>query len=363
MSARALCYLDYNASAPLRAAAKARMLDALDVTSNPSSIHSLGRAGRKFIEDARREIASVFAVDAAQIIFTSSATEANNTIIKGFSGRQILVAATDHLSVTASGADNVSLIPVDEHGLINMAALDELLRAGDVALVSVMMVNNETGVIQPVAEIADLAHKYGALFHSDCVQALGRVPFTRASINADFITLSAHKIGGALGTGAIVFKAGLQVPKLIEGGGQEKRQRAGTENFASIAAFGAACVEAVQSITEFQNLRIFQKQIEDELLMHSYPIFGAAAPRVANTISFAHGAKDSQVLLMGFDLAGICLSSGSACSSGSVTESHVLKAMRVPAHYGRSTLRLSMGYQTTQEDVDLFLKLWDKLRV
>lgn len=359
----ARAYLDYNASAPIRAAAKARVLEALEVTSNPSSLHYAGRMGRKFIEDARREIGSIFDVDAAQIIFTSSATEANNTILKGFHGRRILVSATDHLSVTASGASGIAFIPVDEEGLVNLKALDELLRSGDVGLVSVMMVNNETGIVQPVAEIANMAHKYGALFHSDCVQAVGRIPFTRASIEADFITISAHKLGGALGAGAIIFKARTPVPKLIEGGGQEKRQRAGTENFAAIYAFGAACAEAANGINEFQKLNNFRERIELKLTADGYKIFGSNAPRVANTICFAHGMKDSQILLMGFDLDGVALSSGSACSSGAVTPSHVLKAMGASDSAMRSALRLSMGYKTTDEDVDLFLKIWDKLRV
>lgn len=363
-------YFDHNATTNLRGCARHAMDLAHDSTGNPSSIHTAGRAARKFVEDARMQIGLVFDVSPNQIIFTSGATEANNQIIKGFAGKRILIAATEHLSIIESAQviaevsnTDIQLIPVDEHGVINLSALADLLTAAPTALVSAMYVNNETGILQPVAEIAALAHKHGALFHCDAVQAVGRIPFTRASIDADFITITGHKFGGPLGAGAIIFKPQTNVPVHLHGGGHERRLRAGTLNYPAIAGFGAACAEAVNQISAFQKLSIFQDQIEQALVQNHYPVFGKSASRVSNTIAFAHDKKDSQTLMMAFDLNGICLSSGSACSSGAIKDSRVLTAMGVDPQYLRRNLRLSMGWTTTQKDVDLFLKIWDKIRV
>jgi cysteine desulfurase len=361
MSSPTRAYFDYNATAPLYDVARAKLLEALDITSNPSSIHSHGRAGRKLIEDARSSIGEIFDITPNQIIFTSGATEANNTILKGFQGKRILVAATEHLSVIESGVD-VTIIPVDENGIVNLDSLTELLKAEPTTLVSVMYVNNETGIIQPVKEIAKIVHEHGALFHCDAAQAVGRISFTRASVDADFITITAHKFGGMIGTGAIIFKPQISVPVLLHGGGHERRQRAGTMNFIAISAFGEACREAISRIEQFQKLEIWRNEIEEILVKNHYPVFGQKTDRVANTICFAHNKKDSQTLMMAFDLNGISLSSGSACSSGTVQESRVLKAMSVPTTYLHNNLRLSMGWNTTRADIDLFLTIWDKIR-
>ena len=354
-------YFDYNASAPLRASARAIMIEAMDVVSNPSSIHADGRAGRKYIETARRVIGETLDVSPNQIIFSSSATEANNTIIKGFSGKRILVSASEHLSVLETGTA-VTIIPIDENGIVKLDELEKLLRAEPTHLVSVMYVNNETGVINPIADIAKLAHAHGALFHCDAVQAYGRIAFTRQSIDADLITLSSHKIGGPMGAGAILFKPQTPVPVLIHGGGQERRQRAGTENFAAIAGFGAASAEAVNTLSNFEKLAAWRDEIEAHLISTGCSIFGQAAPRAGNTISFAHPAKDSQTLLMALDVNGTSLSSGSACSSGTIQPSHVLKAMNVAPDLIKGALRLSMGWNTTRGDIDFFLRIWDKVR-
>lgn len=354
-------YFDHNASAPLRASARAIMIEAMDVVSNPSSIHAEGRAGRKYIETARRQIGETLDVSPNQIIFTSGATEANNTILKGFSGQTILVGSTEHLSVLESGV-NVITIPVDDQGLIDVNKLSSLMITHRPHVVSIMYVNNETGVIQPIEQIAKIVHDHGALFHCDAVQAYGRIPFTRASIDVDFITISSHKIGGPLGAGAIIFKPQTNVPVLLHGGGQERRQRAGTENFIAIAGFGAASHEAVHSINDFEKLRSKREMIEENLRASGCTIFGETAPRISNTISFAHPTKDSQTLLMALDMNGIALSSGSACSSGTIKPSHVLKAMNISPTLINNALRLSMGWNTTQEDIDFFLQIWDKVR-
>lgn len=360
-TAQTRVYLDYNASAPLRPSARARMIEALDVTSNPSSIHADGRAGRKYIETARRIIGQTLDVSPNQIIFTSGATEANNTIIKGFDGKRILVGGCEHPSIIQSGV-NVTSIPVDENGIIKLDALEKLLRDEPTALVSVMYVNNETGVINPVSDIAKLAHAHGALFHTDATQAYGRIAFTREALDADFITFSSHKIGGPMGAGAIIFKPQTAVPVLIHGGGQERRQRAGTENFAAIAGFGAAAEDAVNQFNQFESLRLWRNEIETALIASGSTIFGTVADRVVNTISFAHPTKDSQTMLMALDVNGASLSSGSACSSGSIQASHVLKAMNVEPALISNALRLSMGWHTSREDIDFFLKIWDKVR-
>jgi cysteine desulfurase len=226
-----------------------------------------------------------------------------------------------------------------------------------------MMVNNETGVIQPVAEIAKMAKDADILFHCDAVQSYGRIPFTREAIGADFITLSAHKIGGSSGVGAIVIAPNAPLPKLVEGGGQEKRMRGGTENVSGIAGFGAAAAEAINTLNHYQSLAQSRARIESELMKCSkVKINGQNAQRVANTTSCVIDGISGDVLLMNLDIEGIGVSAGAACSSGSMKFSHVLQAMGIEGKADRSAMRISLGYTTTEDEVDHFIAVWNNLR-
>lgn len=357
-------YLDYNATTPIRPEAIALMSEIMASPGNASSIHGPGRAARKYIEDARAQIAAPLDVGPQQIVFNSGATEGNNTILGGFAGQRVLVSATEHASVIESGVA-AEMIPVTQDGLVDIDAFKRMLFANEKpALVSVMLVNNETGVIQPIAEIAALAKEAGAIMHTDAVQGFGRIPFTRETLGVDFITLSAHKLGGAQGVGAIIMAPKAPLPKLIRGGGQERRQRAGTENVAGIAAFGIAAELAAQSLKTYQNMAAQRDALEEYLLAstNGLRIHGRNAPRVANTISLSLTGTTSETLLMAFDLEGMALSSGSACSSGTVKPSHVLLAMGVPEEEAKCSLRLSFGWNTSAQDLEEFKTAWDKVR-
>jgi cysteine desulfurase len=356
-------YLDYNATAPMREDVLTLMTHIMRDVGNASSIHSYGRHARKIIEDARRTLANLLAVAPAQVIFNSGATEGNNAILKLFSDQRILVAASEHLSVL-DAAPQAERIPVLTTGLIDMDAYKNLLLQKPAPkLVSIMYVNNETGVIQDLPTLAGLAHEAGAYFHVDAVQALGRLAFTREQIGADYITVSAHKIGGPQGVGAIIVAPKVPAPKLLLGGGQERRQRAGTENVSGIAGFAKACELASDDRTAFQNLALYRDQLQKEILKLEPEaiIFGEAAPRVANTLCCALPAISSETLLMGLDLDGIAISSGSACSSGSIRPSHVLRAMGVDEKLASCGVRISMGWGTTQGDMDRLILSLEKI--
>lgn len=355
-------YLDHNATTPLRPVARAAMIDALDHTGNASSVHGFGRDARRMIENARGIIARSLDVSSGQVVFNSGATEGNTTILRGFAGKRILISAIEHPSIRDCGVETEK-IPVTADGVVDLAVFEKMLHDGPPpALISVMAVNNETGVIQPMSEIVRLAKSVGALMHTDCVQAYGRIPFTRESLGVDILTLSAHKIGGPQGVGALVMAAGLTLPKLIEGGGQERRQRGGTENVAGIAAFGAAAAEAVAQLSAYAKLAVLRDRIESHLRpSNRITIYGANAPRVANTSMVTVNGVSGETLLMAFDLEGIALSAGSACSSGTSRFTHVLQAMGVEACGDIASLRISLGWNTTAEDIDNFIAVWDKI--
>jgi cysteine desulfurase len=280
-------------------------------------------------------------------------------VLASFAGSRILISAIEHPSVIEA-AVNAEMIPVTADGVVDLPALEKLCASGEApALVSVMLVNNETGVIQPVADIAAIAKKYGAKLHVDCVQGLGKIKFTRAILGADYMTFSAHKIGGPQGVGALVSAPGALLQKFIKGGGQERRQRAGTENVAAIAGFGAA-VQQLASI-DIQYIEKLRTRLESGLkaIDDSVVIFGAAADRVCNTTCFAGRHISAELAIMALDMEGFCVSSGSACSSGSIKHSHVLKAMAADEVYWPNALRISLGRGSTENEIDLFLKLWE----
>ena len=331
------------------------MLRAMDVTGNASSVHAEGRSSRQLLEDSREQVAHAVGVIAPLVVFTSGGSEANNWALKGAPAERLIVSAIEHPSVLeaakASGKP-VSLIPVDGNGVIDLAALERLLD-GPKALISVMLANNETGVIQPIREVVALAQAHGALVHTDAVQALGKIPVNFGLLGADLMTLSAHKLGGPLGAGALIVRDGLALEPLIHGGGQELRRRAGTENLVSIAGFGAAASENLNAVKALRDE--LESSLEDAI------IFGAAAARLPNTSCFAMPGLNAETLLMAFDLEGIAVSSGSACSSGKVTKSHVLAAMGVAPEISRAAIRVSLGWNTTPEHIHHFIAVWRKI--
>ncbi|PCI57182.1 MAG: cysteine desulfurase [Alphaproteobacteria bacterium] len=366
-------YLDYNASAPLHPDAWAVMEPVLKVQGgahNASAVHHYGRAGRKIVEDARRHVAQLVGADVNQVIFNSGATEGNNTVLRHFSetyaDEVILVSSIEHPSVLEGleAHGRIQCVPVDGDGRIRLDALEEMLSGeGKVSLLSCMAVNNETGVIQDIASLSALAHRHGALFHCDATQAAGRIPVDMKALGIDFLTLSSHKIGGPQGVGALVLGLCGQTPKLLFGGGQEKSTRAGTENVAGIAGFGAAAGAVLAGLEDYQGLAALRDRLEVELKAISPEIIihSKDALRVVNTSFFSLAGANAQSMLMALDLEGIAVSNGSACSSGSVKPSITLKAMGQSAEIASSALRVSIGWDTKEGDIDAFLSAWTKI--
>jgi cysteine desulfurase len=332
------------------------MLAAMDVTGNASSVHAEGRSARKLLEDSRAAIARAIGVIAPMVVFTSGGSEANSMALTGAPSERLLVSAIEHPSVLASASasgKSVEPIPVTGDGVVDLDALARML-PGAPALISVMLANNETGVIQPVAEVGRLAQAHGALLHVDAVQGLGRIPVNFGILGADLMTLSAHKLGGPVGIGALVIRDGLPITPLIHGGGQELRRRAGTENISGAAGFAAAVADHYRDIKGLRDR--LEAGLEDAV------VFGRNCDRLPNTTCFAVPGMDAETLLMSFDLEGLAVSSGSACSSGKVARSHVLQAMGVAPEISRAAVRVSLGWTTTQQDIEHFIAVWQRLR-
>jgi cysteine desulfurase len=371
-------YLDWNATAPLRPAARAAACAAMDACGNPSSVHGEGRAARRLLEDARLHVAALVNADPRNVIFTSGGTEANvlalTPAIEQAADKAprdlLLFSAIEHPSVLAGGrfaSARIGKLPVDANGVIDLAALEQCLaaQAPGRALVSLMAANNETGVIQPVAAAAEIVHRHGGLLHVDAVQAAGRVLVDIQALGADLLTLSAHKLGGLKGAGALIKRdESIHVEPLIRGGGQERGARAGTENVAAIAAFGAAA-QAVKAdlAAEVQHMRTLRDRLEARLCAISpqVVIFGAKADRLPNTTLMAVPGGKAETLVIAFDLDGVAVSSGAACSSGKVAPSHVLAAMGIAPELARGAIRISLGAATTEADIDRLLQVWQKL--
>jgi cysteine desulfurase len=356
-------YLDWNATAPLRPEAIEAVTATLARYGNPSSVHSRGRAARALVERARAAVAAMIGVAADAVIFTSGGTEANHLALFGAGRGRILVSAVEHDSVLRA-VPAAERIAVDNHGVVQLEGLAGLLAADDrPALVSVMLANNETGVIQPVTEIAAVAHARGALFHCDAVQAAGKIPVDAAALGADFLTVSAHKLGGPAGVGALAAVGGAELAPLLRGGGQEGGRRAGTENIAGIAGFGAAASAAASDIPRYQHVGTLRDVLEAELLAAApdATIIAAAAPRLPNTSAIAMPGMAAETQVIALDLDGVMVSAGAACSSGKVGPSHVLRAMNLPAEVRSSTIRVSLGWTTTEADIDHFIRSWTAL--
>jgi cysteine desulfurase len=349
-------YLDWNATAPLRPEAAAAVASALALGGNPSSVHGRGRVARQLVEESRAAVAALAGAPADAVVFTSGGTEANHLALLGAGRERVLISAVEHSSVLQA-APEAERIPVDRDGLVDPAALAAMLDDRP-ALVSVMLANNETGVIQPVAEIARSAHAHGALFHCDAVQAAGKMPLSLAAIGADFLTLSAHKIGGPAGIGALVMAPGAEVTPLLRGGGQERNRRAGTENLAGIAGFAAAA--AACDPAEYGRVRALRDRLEAALPPEAI-VIAAGAPRLPNTSAIAMPGVPAETQVIALDLDGVMVSAGAACSSGKVGPSHVLAAMGVAPDIADATIRVSLGWSTTDADIAHFLDSWTAL--
>ena len=367
-------YLDWNATTPLRAEAKAAMAAAWELSGNPSSVHAEGRQARRLIEDARAAVADAVGGVARNVVFTSGGTEANALAlspgirtVSGAPVQRLLVSAIEHPSVMAGGRFGpvaVSRILVTRSGVVDPGDLRAKLATGAPALVSIMAANNETGALQPIREAAQIVHEAGGLLHVDAIQALGKIPLDIKEIGADLLTLSGHKIGGPKGVGALVVAEGaFGLEPLLRGGGQERGQRAGTENVSGIVGFGAA-VKAAMTALEADRPRLEVLRGRLEAGLRQVPgaiIFAEDAPRLPNTILFTVPGLRAETAVIGFDLEGVAVSSGSACSSGKVQPSHVLEAMGFDPGLAQGAVRLSLGWSTTETEVDSALQAWRKL--
>jgi cysteine desulfurase len=363
MAETCLTYLDWNATQPLLPEAADAMAAALRQCGNPSSVHRWGRAARRAVEAARREVAALAGVTEDEIIFTSGGSEANQTALKGFPDRRVLVSALEHDSVR-TGVPDRDIVPALPDGRVDLAALARMLeRDPRPTLVSLMLANNETGALQPVAEAAQIAHAYGALLHTDAVQAAGRAALDRRALGADLMSLSAHKIGGPQGMGALVASPELPLAPLIAGGGQERGRRAGTENVAAIVGFGIAARAARARIADQARIAALRDVAERRLLAIApdAQIFAAGVPRLANTIAIAMPGVPAATQVMALDLAGVMVSAGAACSSGKVTRSAVLSAMGVAPEIAECTIRISLGWSTAEADIDDLVEAWGAL--
>lgn len=357
-------YLDHNATSPLRPAARDAMVAALAGHGNASSPHAAGRAARARVEAARRAIALGFDGALDSVIFTSGGTEANNLALRGTGAAAVLVSAIEHDSVRQAHP-RPEIIPVDGRGIVDLGWLERRLARGGVGLVSVMLANNETGVIQPLAEVVRLARDEGALVHTDATQAAGRIPVSFEALDVELMTVSAHKLGGPPGAGALLVQEGFPLQPLLRGGRQEDGRRAGTENVPAIAGFAAAVEAALQPDDHVRELR---DRLEARLLAAAPEarIFGAEAARLPNTTCIAMPGVAAETQVMALDLAGVAVSAGAACSSGKVRSSPVLAAMGIDADLARSAIRISLGWNSTADDVercaDAWVALWARTR-
>ncbi|MGB9152852.1 MAG: cysteine desulfurase family protein [Alphaproteobacteria bacterium] len=357
-----MIYLDANATAVMKPAIRAAISESMERHGNPSSVHRYGRIARRYIEDARAAVAVLAGAKPAQVIFTGGGTEANNLILGNFAS--VIVSSIEHDSVLVFAAPE-NRLPVLPNGVVDLVAAEQILKDAPAgSLVSVMLVNNETGVIQPVAEIAALAKKFGHIVHVDAVQAAGRLPIDFVALGVDALTLSAHKIGGPQGVGALVAKESLMLKSLIKGGGQERNRRAGTENVAGIVGFGVAAQLAADDLLDMPRISALRDKLQNSLAKlgsNDVVIVGADMPRIANTLSIALCGVSGETQVAAMDLSGIAVSAGSACSSGKVKASHVLRAMGFDDDVAGSALRISLGWHTQEQDITRCIEAWHSL--
>ncbi len=348
-------YLDHNATAPVRPEAKDAVVRALEIAGNPSSVHAAGRAARNLVETARQQVADLVGVKVGSVTFTSGGTESNalaieSAVAAGFD--RIVLGGTEHGAV----AENVRAAkvpvagwPVDAEGVADLDWLKDELAKGGRPLVCLMLANNETGVIQPVAEASALARAAGGWLHVDAVQAAGKIAIDFTELGADTLALAAHKIGGPFGSGALIAGTRSTVVRRLHGGGQERGRRAGAENLTGVAGFGAAAVAAVRDLPHVAEQAPWRDAMQARVEAAGAVILGKGAPRLPQTLGFAAAGFDAQMQVMGMDLAGVMISAGPACSSGKMKPSDVVAAMG-RADLAPFAVRISGGWTTTQDD-------------
>jgi len=357
----AFAYLDHNATSPLRPVVFDSMIEALRAGGNPSSVHRVGRQARAMVETARCRVAGLVGALPSEVVFTSGGTEANALALRGAGRRRVLVSSVEHDSVR-SAVPGAELLPVDGNGVVDLEALERILAtSGEPALVAVMFANNETGVLQPIADVVRLAQTAGALVHCDAVQGAGKAPVDLHGLGVDYLSLSAHKLGGPTGVGALVMRSGAPFTTDRRGGGQESSRRAGTENVVGIAGFGAAAADAlgglaVEEMRDRCELALVQ-------IASAARVFGAGAPRLSNTICVSMPGVSAETQVMALDLDGVCVSAGAACSSGKVQRSAVLAAMGVPESEAGTAIRISLGWNTNSDDIERLITGWRNLYI
>lgn len=366
-----MIYLDHNATTSIDPRVKEYIIRLMDKELNPSSSHSSGRFAKNIIEQARSQLAAALGISLSSreydITFTSSGTESNNLIMKNFYDGDIFISAIEHLSIYnhIKHAANIKVIRVDKQGLVDFEHLEELLKQSTTSkkLVSIIMANNESGVIQDITVISEIAKKYNAKFHSDLVQSFGKIPVNIKELGLDFATISGHKIGAGQGAAALISNYNFPLVPIIIGGGQEKNLRSGTENVLAIAGLGLAAELVTKDISgKCLKIRNLQEVLEKKL--KRYPnvnIISENAARLPNTILFTVPNTDAQVKLIGFDLRNICVSSGSACSSGKISKSHVLTNMGVGEEEVKSSIRVSLSSANTVNDIEAFIEAFEEV--
>ncbi|QKX03364.1 aminotransferase class V-fold PLP-dependent enzyme [Wolbachia endosymbiont of Litomosoides sigmodontis] len=356
-------YADYNATFPVSGDVKKSILEVLSrQVLNPSSLHRKGQEARRILQAARYNVRNAIGVPSnKEIVFTSGATETNSLVMRGISGFQHVISAIEHPSILNS-ACNPHIIPVNQEGIVDLLVLERILNKlkGNRVIVSVIMANNETGVIQPVKEIAEIAHKFEAIYHTDAAQSVGKIKVDMEDLGIDLLTLSAHKFGGIAGSGVLIFNKDLVIEPIIVGGGQEKGLRGGTENIVAIAGLSSALQGIQNLLSKMDEIKKLRDQLEHELLNLAcdVKIFGKNSKRLPNTsLIYMPGVK-SDVQLMHFDLNNIAVSNGSACSSGKVEPSHVLLAMGATKEQAECSIRVSIGPQTKPQDIRKIVDCW-----
>ena len=353
-------YLDFNATAPARSEVVDAVTRAMGEGGNAFSVHATGRDARHHVEEARAAIAALVGAETASVVFTAGGTEANNQALRRAGRERVIVSTIEHESVHLARSDAV-FAPVTPAGIVDLGALEELLCAdGTPALVAVMFANNETGIIQPVAEVSALAHRFGALVHCDAVQAAGKVAVAFGSLGVDFLSISAHKLAGPQGVGALLVRDRASMTRLVHGGGQEQGLRAGTENVPGIAGFGGSASLAREALASFAGLAALRDDLERRVcaIAPDITVIGGEVLRLPNTSKFATPGLSSETQVMGLDLAGIAISAGSACSAGKVEAPYVLTAMGMAEELATCAIRVSLGWSSTPAHVDAFIAAW-----
>lgn len=368
-----MIYLDHNATTNIRPEVWNKMNElASHGPINPSSIHSYGQKGKSLLEEARKSIAYLLGFESDrrgyQITFTSSGTEANNLIISNFKDHEVFISATEHPSiyVHSKHLKNITIIKVDQNGILDIDDLILKLKKSKPTkkLLSVMLANNETGIIQPIKKICEIAHDHGALIHSDCIQAIGKIDVNIPDLGIDFLSISGHKFGGPMGAAALIARASIHLEAQIIGGGQERSLRSGTENVPAIVGLGLAAKLAKEELSDrHAHMAMLQSKLEKMLLEsdHSIEIVGSDTERLPNTSLIFNLNKKAETQLIALDLKGVAVSSGSACSSGKSSPSHVLSAMGYTEDKLHSALRVSVGTNTKEEDIDKFIAIYNEI--